>query len=77
VVVHTLNPRIQEAGAGNSDFHASLVYRTSTRTARATQKNIVLEKNLIFMCMRFFFSFLFFSLMGRSVLPEWMSRPGV
>jgi hypothetical protein len=49
VVAHTFNPSTQEAGfrpsftqeAGRwiSEFEASLVYRVSSRTARATQRN--------------------------------------
>jgi hypothetical protein len=46
VVVHTFNPSIWEAEAGrfsvNSEF--SLVYRVSSRTARAIQRNPVSKK---------------------------------
>jgi hypothetical protein len=39
VVVHTFNPSSEEAEAGRSlEFETSLVYRTSSRTARATEK---------------------------------------
>jgi hypothetical protein len=39
-VVHAFNPSTQEAEAGGFlEFEASLVYRVSSRTARATQKN--------------------------------------
>jgi hypothetical protein len=31
-------------GRGISEFEASLVYRVSSRTARATQRNLVSEK---------------------------------
>jgi hypothetical protein len=42
VVVHAFNPSTQEAEAGGSlEFEASLVYRVSSRTARATQRNPV------------------------------------
>jgi hypothetical protein len=37
VVAHTFNPR----GRRISEFEASLVYRVSSRTARATQRNNV------------------------------------
>jgi hypothetical protein len=40
VVVHALNPSTQESrGRGISEFKASLVYRVSSRTARATQRD--------------------------------------
>ena len=41
VVAHAFNPSTWEAEAGgspSSEFEASLVYRASSRTARATQK---------------------------------------
>jgi hypothetical protein len=42
VVVHTFNPSTWEAEAGGfSEFEASLVYKVSSRTARATQRNPV------------------------------------
>jgi hypothetical protein len=41
VVVHAFNPSTQEAEAGRSEFEASLVYRVSSRIARATQKTPV------------------------------------
>jgi hypothetical protein len=42
VVVHAFNPSTWEAEAGGfSEFKASLVYRVSSRTARAIQKNPV------------------------------------
>jgi hypothetical protein len=42
MVAHTFNPSIQEAEAGKFiEFEASLVYRVSSRTARATQRNPV------------------------------------
>ena len=45
VVVHIFNPRTQEAESRQiSEFKASLVYRGSSRTARATQRNPVLKK---------------------------------
>jgi len=45
VVAHTFNPSTWEAEAGGSlEFKASLVYRVSSRTARATKRNPILEK---------------------------------
>jgi hypothetical protein len=42
VVAHAFNPSTWEAEAGRfSEFKASLVYRVSSRTARATQRNPV------------------------------------
>jgi hypothetical protein len=41
VVAHAFNPSTQEAEAGGFEFEASLVYRVSSRTARATQRNPV------------------------------------
>jgi hypothetical protein len=42
VVAHAFNPSTWEAEAGgSSEFEASLVYRVSSRTARATQRNPV------------------------------------
>jgi hypothetical protein len=39
VVVHAFNPKTQEAEAGGlSEFEASLVYKVSSRTARAIQR---------------------------------------
>ena len=43
VVAHAFNPITWEAEAGISEFEASLVYRVSSRTARATQRNPVSE----------------------------------
>jgi hypothetical protein len=46
--VHAFNPSTWEAEAGGflgiSEFEASLVYRVSSRTARATQRNPVSKK---------------------------------
>ena len=39
VVVHAFNPNTREAKGGSFKFEASLVYRVSSRTAKATQKN--------------------------------------
>jgi hypothetical protein len=39
MVVHAFNPSTWEAEAG--EFEASLVYRVSSRTAKATQRNPV------------------------------------
>jgi hypothetical protein len=44
VVVHTFNPSSWEAEAGISEFEASLVYRASSRTVKATQRNPVSNK---------------------------------
>jgi hypothetical protein len=44
VVALAFNPSTWEAEAV-SEFEASLVYRVSSRTARATQRNPVLKKN--------------------------------
>jgi hypothetical protein len=44
VVAHAFNPSTWEAETGGiSEFEASLVYRVSSRTARATQRNPVSE----------------------------------
>ena len=41
-MAHTFSPSTWEAKAGEDhEFEASLVYRASSRTARATQKNPV------------------------------------
>jgi hypothetical protein len=39
MVAHTFNPSTWEAEAGRFLFEASLVYRVSSRTARAIQRN--------------------------------------
>jgi hypothetical protein len=40
VVAHAFNPSTREAEAGGiSEFEASLVYKVSSRTARAIQRN--------------------------------------
>jgi hypothetical protein len=46
VVADAFNPSTREAEAGRriSEFKASLVYRVSSRTARATQRNPVSKK---------------------------------
>jgi hypothetical protein len=44
VVAQAFNPSTQEAEAGRSlEFKASLDYRVSSRTAKATQRNPVLK----------------------------------
>jgi hypothetical protein len=43
VVAHAFYPSTWEAEAGEFEFEASLVYRVSSRTARATQRNPVLK----------------------------------
>jgi hypothetical protein len=46
VVAHAFNPSTQEAEAGGfSEFEASLVYKVSSRTAKATQRNPVSKQN--------------------------------
>jgi hypothetical protein len=46
VVAHTFCPSTWEAEAGESlEFEASLVYKVSSRTARATQSNPVVPKH--------------------------------
>ena len=48
VAVYTFNPRSQEAEAGRSlEFKANLVYRASSRTGKATQRNSVMVKKKI------------------------------
>jgi hypothetical protein len=43
-IVHILNPSTWEEETGGSlEFEATLVYRVSSRTARATQTNPVLK----------------------------------
>jgi hypothetical protein len=45
VVAHAFNPSTWEAEAGGFlEFEASLVYRVSSRTAKATQRNPVSKK---------------------------------
>jgi hypothetical protein len=41
IVAHAFNPSTREAERQISEFEASLVYRVSSRTARATQRNPV------------------------------------
>jgi hypothetical protein len=42
MVAHTFNPSTREArGRWISEFEASLIYKVSSRTARATQRNPV------------------------------------
>jgi hypothetical protein len=45
MVAHSFNPSTREAEAGEFEFKASLVYKVSSRTARATQRNPVLKQN--------------------------------
>jgi hypothetical protein len=46
VVAHTFNPSTRECGGRwISEFEASLVYKVSSRTARAIQRNPVSKKN--------------------------------
>ena len=40
MVVHAFNPSIIEEEAGRSKFKATLVYRSSSRTVRATKRNL-------------------------------------
>ena len=44
MAAHTFNPSTWEAEAGGSEFKASLVYRVSSRTGQATQRNLVSQK---------------------------------
>jgi hypothetical protein len=44
VVAHTFDPSTWEAETGGFLSSRSLVYRVSSRTARATQRNPVLKK---------------------------------
>jgi len=44
VVPHRLTPGTQYAEAGGSELEASLVYRVSSRTARATQRQNTKQK---------------------------------
>jgi hypothetical protein len=44
VVAHAFNPSTWVAEAGRFELEASLVYKVSSRTARATQRNPVLKK---------------------------------
>jgi hypothetical protein len=44
VVAQAFNPSTWEAEAGEVEFEASLIYRVSSRTARATQRNPVSKK---------------------------------
>jgi hypothetical protein len=45
MVAHAFNPSIQrQRQAGISEFEASLVYRVSSRTAKAIQRNPVSKK---------------------------------
>jgi hypothetical protein len=46
MVAHVFDPSTREAEAGEFEFKASLLYRVSSRTARATQRNLV-SKNQI------------------------------
>ena len=48
MTAHTFNPSTQEEGAGASlEFKASLVYRVSSRTARAAQRNSVSKQRQV------------------------------
>jgi hypothetical protein len=47
VVVHAFNPSTREAEAGRFEFKANLVYRVSSRTARAIQRNHVSKKKIM------------------------------
>jgi hypothetical protein len=46
IVVHTFNPSTWESEAEGSEFKASLVCRVSSRTARTTQRNLVLKNEI-------------------------------
>jgi hypothetical protein len=47
VVVHAFNPSTPEAEASDSEFEANLIFRVSSRTVRATQRNPVSKKKKI------------------------------
>jgi hypothetical protein len=49
VLVHTFSLSAQEVEAGGllAEFEASLVYRLSSRTARATHRETLSKKNVI------------------------------
>jgi hypothetical protein len=44
MVAHSFNPSTPEAEAGGFEFETSLVYKVSSRTARAIQRNPVSGK---------------------------------
>jgi hypothetical protein len=44
MVAHAFNPSTQRQRQRNSEFEASLLYRASSRTARATQRKPVPKK---------------------------------
>jgi hypothetical protein len=44
VVAHTFNSSTREGGRGRPEFKASLVYRVSFRTARATEKPCLIKQ---------------------------------
>jgi hypothetical protein len=44
MVAHTSDPSTQETDREISEFKASLVYRVSSKAARATQRNYFLKK---------------------------------
>lgn len=46
IVLDAFNISIWEAEAGESEFEASLIYKTSTRAARATQRPCI-KKQII------------------------------
>ena len=48
-MAHSFNPSTWEADRGRqiSEFEASLVYKVSCRTARATQRNPVSKKKIV------------------------------
>jgi hypothetical protein len=46
-VAYAFNTSTQEVEAGRSEFKASLIYRESSKTARATGRNPVSEKKTI------------------------------
>jgi hypothetical protein len=43
-VAHAFNPSTWEAQAGGFEFKASLIYKVSSRTARAIQRNPISKK---------------------------------
>ena len=54
MVAHAFNPKTQqtEEEADLSELETSLIYRVSSRTAKATQRNPVSKtKHILFMCL--------------------------
>jgi hypothetical protein len=55
MVAHAFNPRTEESRQGDLECEASLVYRASSKLARATQRNPVLKtKSILYMFYKIF-----------------------